>query len=128
MLRKGVRAGSTDFNEAVAAARRAVHADPNFVLAYDVLSELYLRCDKTKEAIAESRAALNLDPRDQSAAYHLVVGLRKTGDKAEMAKAVEQLARITADAKEEEVERNRFRLVEMSADSAKDAPITLTGH
>lgn len=128
LLRKGVRPGSTDFNEAVAAARRSVHADPNFVLAYNVLTELYLRCDKAKEAIAASRAALKIDPHDQAAAYHLIVALRKTGDKAELPKAVEQLAEITAEAKEEGVKRNRFRLVEMGADSAKDVPITLTGH
>jgi len=128
LLRKGVRPGSTDFNEAVAAARRSVHADPNFVPAYNVLTELYLRCDKAKEALVAAHAALKIDPRDQEAAYHLIVALRKTGNKAELPKAVEQLAEIAAEEKEEGVKRNQFRLVEMGADSAKDVPITLTGH
>jgi tetratricopeptide (TPR) repeat protein len=126
LFRKGVRPGTRDFTVAVAAAERSTRVNPRFGLAYDLLSELDLRAGETNEAVAESRAALRLDPRDESAAYLLVEALRKTGNQAELASAVKQLARITAAVQRENSERNHFRLVELSMNPGRNTPPMVT--
>ena len=49
--------------------------------AHNLLAKLYLQSGQNREAIEESRKALNIDPKDQAAVYHLIQALRKTGDK-----------------------------------------------
>ena len=126
LLRKGVQPGTPGFNEAVAAARRSTHADPNFLLAHDVLSELYLRSDRANEAIAESRAALKIDPEDQPAVYHLIVGMRKTGNQAGIPGLTQQLAQASTATQRRESERNRIRLVEEGVTPGRETPLTFT--
>jgi tetratricopeptide (TPR) repeat protein len=118
LLRKGIQPHTPEFQEALSAARRSVQDKPDFALAHDVLSELYLRADVTGEAIAESRRALKNDPNDQSAIYHLIVALRKTGNVAEVPDLVQRLAQVTGDARKQEAERNRYKLVEDEADKS----------
>jgi tetratricopeptide (TPR) repeat protein len=118
LLRKGIQPHTPEFQEALSAARRSVQDKPDFALAHDVLSELYLRADVTGEAIAESRRALKNDPNDQSAIYHLIVALRKTGNVAEVPDLVQRLAQVTGDARKQEAERNRYKLVEDEADQS----------
>jgi len=110
LLRKGIQPRTPEFQEALSAARRSVQQKPDFVLAHDVLSELYLRANRTDEAIAESRRALKVDPNDQSAIYHLIVALRKTGNLAEVPSLVQRLAQVTGDARKQEAETNGTNL------------------
>jgi len=124
LLRKGATPGTQEFQVAEDAARRSIHNKPDFPLARDVLSELYLRSGRTSEAIAESRQALKVDPNDQSAIYHLVEALRKTGDLTEVPSLVQRLGQVTGDARKQEAERNRYRLVENEA----DRPSNTAGH
>jgi tetratricopeptide (TPR) repeat protein len=111
-IRKGVEPGTPAFQEALAAARRALRKEPGFNLAADTLTELYLRSGQTDLAERTSRLALKSDPNDQSALYHLIVCLRKKGDRAELPHLVQRLAEVTATLQEQERALNRFKLVE----------------
>jgi tetratricopeptide (TPR) repeat protein len=122
-IRKGAQPGTPVFQEAVAAAQRALRKEPGFNLAADALTELYLRAGETALAERTSRLTLKSDPNDQSALYHLIVCLRKRGDRAELPHVVQRLAQATAALQDQERARNRFRLVEEkgSHDSQKRA-------
>jgi tetratricopeptide (TPR) repeat protein len=114
LIRKGVHPGTPQFLEAVSAAERAVHSKPDFALADDVLSELYLRFGQTSRAAQVSRLALEANPDDQSAIYHLIICLRKEGDHKDLPPLVQKLRQVTAAAQKRETARNRFKLVENS--------------
>jgi tetratricopeptide (TPR) repeat protein len=122
-IRKGAQPGTPVFQEAVAAAQRALRKEPGFNLAADTLTELYLRAGETALAERTSRLTLKSDPNDQSALYHLIVCLRKRGDRAELPQVVQRLAQAAAALQDQERARNRFRLVEEkgSHDSQKRA-------
>ena len=55
--------------------------------------------------------ALQYDPKDQTALYHLILVLRKTGNKAEIPDLMKRLATARQEATKEEAERNRYKLV-----------------
>ena len=112
-IRKGVEPGTPAFQQAVAAAERALRKQPGFNLAADTLTELYLRAGQTSLAEKISRQALKSDPNDQSALYHLIVCLRKNkGGQSELPQLVQRLAEATARLREQEEALNRFKLVE----------------
>ena len=53
---------------------------PSLVTARNVLAKLYLQSGQNRLAIKECRQALQNDPSDQTALYHLILALRKTSD------------------------------------------------
>jgi tetratricopeptide (TPR) repeat protein len=112
LIRKGVQPGTPSFQEAKDAAQRAVRSKPDFAVAEDVLTELYLRSGEAGPAEATSRLALKSDPNDQAALYHLIVCLRQKGDRTELSQLVQRLAEVTEGLRDREKARNRFRLVE----------------
>lgn len=114
IVQKNPDANSPEFNEAVAAARKAVELQPNLVNARDTLAKLYLQEGKIELAIEESRASLHYDAADQVALYHLIVGLRKTGKTSELPELSKRLAELRLKATREEQEHNRYKLVEQS--------------
>jgi hypothetical protein len=63
---------------------------------------------------------LEKEPADQTALYHLVMALRKTGDeKKEIPELLKRLAKARQDAAKEEGERNRYKLVVVPPDSSR---------
>jgi len=120
LSRKGVQPGTLEFQEAVSAARRSIQRNPDFVLAHNVLSKLYLRAGMAHEAIAQSRLVLKADPNDQAALYHLIMALRKSGNSSEIPALVQRLAQATTSAREREADINRFKLVEQGVKQDKD--------
>lgn len=112
LIRSGVQPGTPSFRQAEAAAYRAVRSKPDFTLARDVLTELYLREGKMCPAEATSRLALKSDPDDQPALYHLILCLRKKGDRTELPQLVQRLAEVASKLREQEQVRNRFKLIE----------------
>jgi len=106
--------GSADFREAVSSARKAANLQPSLVYAYDTLAKLYLQAGQNQQAVDECTLALHYDPKDQVALYHLIVGLRKTGHKAELPDLLKRLAELRREATKEEAERNRYKLVEQT--------------
>jgi len=90
----------------------AVSLQPGLGAAHNLLAKLYLQAGQNREAIAESRRALNIDPKDQTAVYHLIQALRKTGDKTELPELLQRLAELRRQATKQEEQRNRYKLIE----------------
>lgn len=115
LSQKGADAGSEEFQTALGSAKKAVSLQPGLVPAHNLLAKLYLQAGQNRQAIEESRKALNLDPKDQTAVYHLIQALRKTGDKNELPDLVKRLAELRQEATKEEEQRNRYKLIEGNA-------------
>jgi tetratricopeptide (TPR) repeat protein len=81
------------------------------------LAKLFLQEEKYPEAIEQCRKALEQNPKDQTALYHLIQALRKTGDESEIPDLLKQLALLRKQAAREESERKQYKLVE------EDTPI-----
>jgi tetratricopeptide (TPR) repeat protein len=112
---RGLSVGSTEFQTALASAKKAVGLQPDLGAAHDLLAKLYLQAGQNREVIEQSRKALIIDPKDQTAVYHLIQALRKTEDKAELPELLKRLAQLRQDATKQEQQNNRYRLIEGSA-------------
>jgi tetratricopeptide (TPR) repeat protein len=87
--------------EEIAAANRAVKLDPTLVAARDLLAGFYLQRGQSDLAGQQSKLALEQNPNDQQAIYHLILALRKGDRKAEvpiLVKRLTELRRSEADA------------------------------
>ena len=106
--------GSAEFERALTAARKAAELQPGMTDAEDLVAKLDLQAGNNQRAVDESRAALKRNPDDQSALYHLIVGLRRTGQKDELPPLLQRLAELRRNATREEGERNRYKLIEQA--------------
>jgi tetratricopeptide (TPR) repeat protein len=111
LSQKGPDPGSSEFQAAIRSASRAVSIQPTLVPARDLLAKLYLQAGQNAQAAQQARKALEHDPKDQTALYHLIQGLRKTGDDTELPALVKRLAELRQEATREEREHNRYKLV-----------------
>jgi tetratricopeptide (TPR) repeat protein len=112
LAQRNPEAGSPEFGRAVEAARRASELQPDKADALDLLAKLDLQADNNQRAVEESREALRRSPGDESAIYHLIVGLRRTGHKEELPALLKQLAALRQNATRVEAEHNRYKLIE----------------
>lgn len=112
LARRNPEVGSPDFERSVTAARRASELQPYMSDALDLLAKLDLQAENFQRAVDESREALRRNPNDQSAIYHLIVGLRRTGHKEELPALLQRLAELREKATQEEGEHNRYKLIE----------------
>jgi tetratricopeptide (TPR) repeat protein len=103
--------GGAEFQQAIRSAGKAVALQPSLVAAHDVLAKLYLQAGEIEPAIKECRLALQENPKDQTALYHLVLALRKTGDKSEIPELLRRLAKARQEATAEEAEHDRYKLI-----------------
>ena len=103
--------GSTEFNQGLTSAQKAVTLDPSLTAAHNVLAKFYLDSGQNALAVKECRLVLEQSPADQTALYHLVIALRKTGEQAEIPELLKRLAKARQDATRQEAERNRYKLV-----------------
>ena len=110
---KGPPDGSQDAIEEIAAARKACRLAPTMTTCHDLLASIYLQSNNTKQAAEESRIALAIDANDQQAIYHLILALRKTNDKAQLAPLLKRLAEVRSASHEEEIHNRRFALQEV---------------
>jgi tetratricopeptide (TPR) repeat protein len=117
LSRQGARPGSSEFRQAVDAASEAVRLKPDFVLARDVLSRLYLEAGEPGKAIEQCRLALRDKPDDEMAVYRLIRALQSSGDSKAAAEVPALLKRFTA-LREHERRRQehetQYRLVEVA--------------
>ena len=104
--------GTPEFQLAMRSARKAVSLQPSLGAAHGVLAKLDLQSGNYQEAAVECRKALAGNPRDQVALYHLILALRKAGEKDEIPDLLKRLAVLRREAAKEESERYRYRLVE----------------
>ncbi len=111
--------GSAEFATGIRSAKRAVQLQPTLTAAHNVLAKYYLDSGENALAAKECRLALEGSPSDQTALYHLVQALRKTGQTGEIPDVLKRLAKARQDATREEGERNRYKLVVDSTGAAK---------
>jgi tetratricopeptide (TPR) repeat protein len=119
LIRKGVVPGTTEFQDAKNAAQTAVRSKPDFALAYDAISVLDLSAGLTSQAADADRHALQADPENFSATYHLLLCLRKGGDQKEVRELANKLGAMSA---ARAVAGNRFQLAEEGSDPATTLP------
>ena len=112
ITQKGPDPGTAEFREAVESAKKAVALRPSLAAARDILAKLYLQSGENGSAIEQSRKALNTDPKDQTALYHLIQALRKSGRTEDIPSLLKKLAELRSQATKEEAEHNRYKLVE----------------
>ncbi|HVR24355.1 MAG TPA: tetratricopeptide repeat protein [Candidatus Polarisedimenticolia bacterium] len=117
LSQKGVGPGTPEFQLAMHSAKEAVALQPTLSEARTVLAKLYLQEGKYAEAIEQCRKALERDPKNQIALYHLIQALRKAGDKREIPNLLKQLALLRKQAAREQSERNQYKLVEEDTQS-----------
>jgi tetratricopeptide (TPR) repeat protein len=111
LTQRGAEPGSTDFQTAMRSAKKAVALRPTLGPARSVLAKLYLQSGQYPEAAAQCRKALEIDPNDQSALYHLIQALRKTEKKDQIPELLKRLALLRQQATKEEREQYRYKLV-----------------
>lgn len=121
LTQHGPDPGSREFREAMESAKKAVALRPSLAAAHDVLAKLYLQAGETKAATEHSRKALASDPKDQTALYHLIQSLRKSGQKDEIPDLLKRLAELRMASTREEGEHNRYKLVE-EKDPSREKP------
>lgn len=114
----GVKPGSRDYAEELAAATRAVQLDPHLVVAHSLLASLYLNSGKTALAIQHCEAALRVDPANQEALYRLILALRKTDRKDEIPALTKKLVALRTAENKRRSETMRYQLVEAPTDAA----------
>lgn len=117
---RGPQPGTPDFNEAVNAALKAIAMKPDFALARDILSRLYLQAGETGKAIEQCRLALASDPLDATAIYRLMRAVESTGhaDPAEIDALLKRFTAVRDKLRQKEDEEIRYQLVEAGAPSA----------
>ena len=115
LTQKGSEPGSPEFETAMRAARKAVAMRPRLGPARGVLAKLYLQSGQYSEAAAQCRKALESDPKDQAALYHLIQALRRSRKNSEIPDLLKRLALLRQDATKEEREQYRYKLVEGDA-------------
>ncbi|MFZ0815069.1 MAG: tetratricopeptide repeat protein [Candidatus Sulfotelmatobacter sp.] len=117
LTQRGPDPGSAEFKQAMASAKQAISLRPSLAAARDVLAKLYLQAGENDAAVEQSRKALNSDPKDQTAVYHLIQALRKSGRTEDLPDLLKRLAALRIEGTKDEAERNRFKLVEEKSPS-----------
>ena len=79
-----------------------------------------MRSGQYNEAIKQFKAALDNDPKNQTAVYHLILALRKSGQKEEIPDLLKRLAQLREQATLQQRKRNRCELLE--SDTSPDRP------
>ena len=115
LSQKGAEPGTPEFQLAMRSAKQAVALQPSLSGARTVLAKLYLDAGNYSEAIEQCRKTLDRDPKDQTALYHLIQGLRKSGDTRDIPDLLKRLAQLRKQAAREQSERYQYRLVEEDA-------------
>jgi tetratricopeptide (TPR) repeat protein len=116
LVEKGAAAGSAPFRQAIDSALVAVRLKPDFTAARDLLAGLYLKSGQNALAIEQCRHALQTDPSDQSALYHLITASTKSGQKAEVNALVQRLMALQ---RRQQENQTHYKLVEQDRATGK---------
>ena len=115
LTQQGALPGSPEFQTALRSARQSVALRPALGPAHSVLAKLYLQAGQYAHAATECRKALEVDPKDQTALYHLIQAMRKTDKKSEIPDLLKRLSELRQEATKDEREQYRYKLVEGDA-------------
>ena len=123
LFQQGADPNTPQFKDAIDSAVKSTQLDPDFVLARDLLGNLYLKAGQIDKSIEQSRRALQISPSDQEALYHLIQALRHSGrdTRGELPALVKRLAALRQESRKEEASGTRYRLYE-SEKSTSEAP------
>lgn len=111
---------SPEFKEAMQNALAAARTKPGLVDAHNELASMYMSLNQYDRAIQECRTALQYDPSNETAMYHLVISMRHSGQSNdELQPLVKRLAEMHQESLRHETDRKRFRLVEEGAPTAQ---------
>jgi len=114
LVENGADPGTQEFELAMRSAKKAVSLQPSLADAHDVLAKLYLIIGQNQAAAEQCRQAISINPKDQTAVYHLIQALRKSGNTAQIPDLLKRLAELRAESTKDEREHNRYMLVEDS--------------
>lgn len=117
LIQQGAEPGSAEFARALHSAKKAVDLRPALGPAHGVLAKLYLQSGQDQAAATECRKALQIDPDDQSALYHLIQALRKSPNKTEIPDLLKRLASLRQKAATKEREEYRYKVIEGGSES-----------
>jgi tetratricopeptide (TPR) repeat protein len=117
--KKSPSPGSAEFEQGMNSAKRAVGLQSSLTAAHNVLAKFYLDSGQNTLAARECRIVLEQSPEDQTALYHLIVALRKSGEQSEIPDLLKRLAKARQNATREEGEKNRYKLVVVPGDASK---------
>lgn len=112
---EGPAASTRAFEEAIQSAQQAVKLKPDFSEARNLLTRMYMRSGQYGAAIEQCRLVVQSDPSDESAIYHLIIALRRSGQggqKDEIQQLVKRLTLLQQSSLQRETERHRYKLVE----------------
>jgi tetratricopeptide (TPR) repeat protein len=121
LMEDGASPGSPVFTEATDSAVEAVHLEPGLSSARDLLAEIYLRSGRPALSVEQSRAALDINPSDQTAIYHMMLASRRDKDAATLREFSKRLDALLQQARSDQTNRLRYRNVEGSS-AAPAAP------
>ncbi len=111
------RPGSTEFEDALHSAKKAISFNPSLAPARTVLAKLYLEAGQYSDAAAECRKALEVNADDQTALYLLIRSLGKTEHRDEVPALLKRLAFARQKAANQKREENRFKLIEEESEA-----------
>jgi tetratricopeptide (TPR) repeat protein len=120
IMTKGPEPRSPEFNEAMQDALAAAKTKPDLVEGHNQLASMYMSLNEYQQAIKECKIALQYDPSNEAAMYHLVISMRHTGRSAdELQPLVKRLAEMHKESLQNETDRKRYRLVEEGSPTAQ---------
>jgi tetratricopeptide (TPR) repeat protein len=105
--------------EARGALLRAVAASPRDAAVRTELGKVYLKTGESEKAIEQLQKAVELDPSDKTATYHLLLALRKAGRDKASQQLVDRVRALLDNEKASEIARNRFRLMKAEPDAER---------
>jgi tetratricopeptide (TPR) repeat protein len=120
LAQKGPDPGTAEFREALESAKKAIALRPSLGSARDILAKLYLQAGQNDAAVVQSRRALSTDAKDQTALYHLIQALRRTGRTEDIPSLLKRLADLRMEGTKDEAMRNRYKLVEEKSPAAEN--------
>jgi tetratricopeptide (TPR) repeat protein len=123
LMNSGSRAGATAIEEARQSALLAVQLKPDLVAARDILAAIYLRSDQYNLTIEQCSLALKYAPSDQSALYHLIIAMRRSGSGNDVAALVKRLSETLQTASQHETNMKRYKLDDQEPSPAKSSSV-----
>jgi len=111
---QGSSKDSPQSTEATEVALRAIKLKPDGTEARDILAGIYVSGGNYDKAIEQCRLALQRDPTDQTAIYHLILALRHSSQPAQREEIhtwAKRLSELQQASLKQETARKQFKLV-----------------
>ncbi len=112
IMNKAPDAQSPAFREAMQNAMAAARSKPDLVDAHNELANMFMNLNQYDKAVKECRIALQYDPSNETAMYHLIISLRHSGHQDDLQPLVKRLSELHQESLRNETDRKRYRLME----------------